>query len=384
MIKVEWVNSAADISADLWEACFRAPFEGLWWYETLEKSGLEDQFTFLYGVVYEDEKTVAIAPAFIMNVPIRLVVPPFLLPTANFLGQFFPSLLYQRTFFIGSPCSEEGRVGMINNENVLERLCAVNQAMQAQADTMQAPVRVWKDFSDQHKSAFKILLKTEGLFSLVSFPGTEVKLEGANKEAYLGSLKSSRRIKLKKKLKQAANAPVDVQILQQPDTQTMDALFDLFWQTYEKGDTKFERLNRQFFDLISVHSHCYYVILCERGSQKIVAFMMCFKLDEHVINKFIGIDYSQPKDWFLYFRLWEAAVEWSYSMGASAIESGQTGYAPKIELGNDMITLANYCKHKNPIIHWIYAIGAKTVNWNTLDKDLAIFVKAYPELLPAK
>ena len=382
MIKVEWVNSEADIPAALWETCFQAPFEGRWWYAALEKSGLEDQFSFMYGVVYEDDKAVAIAPAFVMNVPIRLVVPPALLPAVNVLGKIIPSLLYQRTFFIGSPCSDEGRIGMINVENVATRLLAINQAMQAQADQLQAPMRVWKDFSNVHQADFTSILKPEGLFQLISFPSTEVKLEGTNFQSYLSALKSSRRSKLNKKLKQAANAPVEVEVLQQPNAQNMDEIFNLFWQTYEKGDTKFERLNRQFFDLISAQEHSYYVILREQKTKKILAFMLCFKLGEHVINKFIGIDYSQPKEWFLYFRLWEAAVEWTYSVSARSIQSGQTGYAPKIELGNDMIALTNYCKHKNPLVHWIYAKIASTVNWNTLDEDLAIFVKAYPELQP--
>ncbi len=382
MVKVEWLNSETDIPTTLWEACFHAPFEGRWWYAALEKSRLEDQFSFMYGVVYENDKAVAIAPAFVMNVPIRLVVPPALLPIVNVLGKVMSSLLYQRTFFIGSPCSDEGRVGMINDENVAGRLRAINQAMQIQADNLQAPMRVWKDFPNQHKTEFSALLNTEGLFQLISFPGTEVKLEGANLQDYLGALKSSRRSKLNKKLKQAANAPVEVEVLQQPDIHNTEEIFSLFWQTYEKGDTKFERLNRQFFDLISAQEHSYYVILREQKTKKILAFMLCFKLDGHVINKFIGIDYSQPKEWFLYFRLWQAAVEWAYSVGARSIQSGQTGYAPKIELGNDMIALTNYCKHKNPLVHWIYTKVASTVNWNTLDGDLAIFVKAYPELQP--
>ncbi len=110
--------------------------------------------------------------------------------------------------------------------------------------------------------------------------------------------------------------------------------------------------------------------------------MLCFALGKHVINKFIGIDYSRPKEWFLYYRLWEATVAWAYSIGARSIQSGQTGYAAKIELGNDMVPLTNYCKHKNPIMHWIYARVAKMVNWDTLDEDLSAYVKAYPDLMP--
>lgn len=388
MLRVEWVDSATKISDALWAACFAAPFEGRWWYMALEQAGLQDQFAFVYGVVYakgqngELDTAIAIAPAFVMNVPISLVVPPALLPVVQLFSKVMPSLLYQRTFFIGSPCSDEGRVGMMEGIDVAPVLEVVNQAMQMYADEIKAPMRVWKDFSNQHQPAFAKLLPKAGLFRLVSFPGTEVKLAGQNSDGYLGSLKASRRNKLKKKLKQAAQAPVDVEVVQQPDTAMMDEIFALFWQTYEKGDTKFERLNRTFFDLITQYEHATYVMLRDRNTRKIVSFMLCFQLGEHVINKFIGIDYRQPKEWFLYFRLWEAAVAWSYSVGATVIQSGQTGYAPKIELGNDMIALTNYCRHHNPIVHWVYAAVARTVNWDTLDDDLAIYAKAYPEHVP--
>jgi len=382
MLNINWVNSEADIPPDLWEQCFPAPFEGRWWYQALEHCGIEDQFTFLYGVISDQSGPVAIAPAFLMDVPIRLVLPPALLPMANLLGRLFPSALYQRTLFIGSPCSDEGMVGMRAGLSRLEVFRCVHQSMKQQADRLNASMRVWKDFPQSCSADFSALAQAEGLFPLVSFPGTLVSLPGATKEAYLASLKASRRNKLKKKLRLAADAPVDVEVLQQPDAATMDELFGLFWQTYEKGTTKFERLNRSFFDIVTAQPHAYFIILRERTTGDIVAFMLCFALGEHVINKFIGIDYQQPKEWFLYFRLWEAAVDWTLSQGAKSIQSGQTGYAPKIELGHEMVSLTNYCAHRNRLIHWIYASVAKTVNWETLDADLAIYLDAYPDLRP--
>ncbi|MCX7172217.1 MAG: hypothetical protein NTY41_18585, partial [Proteobacteria bacterium] len=98
----------------------------------------------------------------------------------------------------------------------------------------------------------------------------------------------------------------------------------------------------------------------------------------HVINKFVGIDYARPREWLLYFRLWEAALDWALSRGARSIQSGQTGYAPKIELGHRLVSLTNYCSHRNPLIHLIYAQVAKTVSWATLDQDLARYLKAHP------
>lgn len=382
MYKVEWHHSVDDIPDYLWQECFPAPYEGKWWYAALGQARLDDQFSFIYGLVKEDDKPIAIAPAFLMDVPIALVIPPVLLPVFNVLGKLFPSLLYQRTFFIGSPCSDEGRVGMTRDVEADQVFACINKAMHVQADQLGATMRVWKDFAVEQASSLMPLLKDGGLFHLVSFPGTSLHLEGKNKNDYISSLKASRRNKLKKKMKQANEAPVFVEFVTQPSEAVMDEIFSLFWQTYEKGNTKFEQLNRAFFDQISQYENSHYVILRKNESKEMLSFMLCFKLGEHVVNKFIGIDYSQPKEWFLYFRLWDAAVEWSYSVGATSIQSGQTGYAPKIELGNDMVALSNYCQHKNPMVNFIYKMVAKTINWDTLDPDLAVYVKAYPEFRP--
>jgi len=348
----------------------------------LEQCGIQEQFTFLYGVVRDSSGPVAIAPAFLMDVPIRLVLPPALLPLANLLGSVVPSALFQRTLFIGSPCSDEGRVGMLPGVNRLEVYRCVNRALQAQADRLKAPMRVWKDFPAACAEDCLALSKSEGLFPLVSFPGTIVRFPGPAKEDYFAALKSSRRNKLKKKLKLAANIPVDVEVVREPDTRTLDQIFSLFWQTYEKGTTKFERLNRRFFELAASLPQSYFIVLRERATASIVAFMLCFAFGEQVINKFIGIDYRRPKEWFLYFRLWDAAVDWSLSRGAKSIQSGQTGYAPKIEIGHELVPLSNYCAHGNSLVHWIYARVAKTVNWDTLDEDLALYLRAYPDSRP--
>lgn len=378
--EVNWFNSASEIPSELWGGCFPEPFEGYWWYQALELAGLHGQFTFLYAVVSDASGSVAIAPAFIMNVPMQLVLPPQLNTLANLIGCLFPSALYQRTLFIGSPCSDEGRVGMLESVNRSEVLSCINQGMQLQAKILNASMRVWKDFPQDYANDFRAF--KNNLFPLVSFPGTLVDFPNANKELYLASLKASRRNKLKKKLRLAAEAPVKFDVLRQPDSVTLDEIFSLFWQTYEKGSTKFERLNRKFFDLVAAESHSYFIVLREHASGEIVAFMLCFALGKHVINKFIGINYQKPKEWFLYFRLWEAAVDWSTGHGATSMQSGQTGYSPKIELGHKLVPFTNYCAHINPIIHRIYARVAKTINWDTLDEDLAIYLQAYPEHKP--
>lgn len=382
MYKLNWFQSVEDIPKGLWADFFPAPYEGKWWFASLELAELESQFKFFYGLITYDDKPVAIAPAFLMDVPIGLVIPPALLPIFNFLGKIFPSILYQRTFFIGSPCSDEGRIGHIENANLKEIFAKINSEMTAKAEELGASMRVWKDFTLEQRSGLKHMADNDDMFHLVSFPGTHLDLIGTNKNDYYESLKQSRRHNLKKKIKKGSAAPVFVEVIQNPNKKVMDEVFTLFWQTYEKGDTKFEQLNQKFFDEISRYENAHYVVMRHKESKKMVAFMLCFKLGNHVINKFIGIDYSQPKEWFLYFSLWDAVVEWCYVVGAHSIQSGQTGYQAKILMGNSLVELSNYCRHKNPFVNFIYRMVAKTISWETLDSDLAQFIKAHPELKP--
>lgn len=366
----------------MWDACFPPPLEGRWWYRALERCGIGDQFQFIYGLVRMQGQPVAIVPAFVMNVPITLILPSWLLPAARLIGRVAPALLHQRTLFVGSPCSDEGAIGTVPGADRYAVLQCVQQALHEQARKLNAPMLVWKDFPASCDNVMEQLSRSAGMFRIVSFPGTIVDLTGSAKEDYFAALKAKRRHLLRKKLRRSVeNVAVDVDVVQQPDAKSMGEIFGLFWQTYQKATTKFERLNRQFFDLIAREPQSHFIMLRESSTGKLVAFMLCFAFHDHVINKFIGIDYQRPKEWYLYFRLWEAVLGWSYSRGAQSIQSGQTGYAPKIELGHKIVPLTNHCVHRNPLIHRIYAAVARTVSWQTLDADLARHIAAHPEVL---
>ncbi len=371
---VRFVQSEAQIDAQLWEACFPPPLEGRWWYAALERAGLEGQFAFLYGVIQREGVPVGIAPAFVMDFPVSLVAPPALMGTVERLGRIFPKQVKPRSLFVGSPCADEGTVGMLPGVDAKSALRALQQAVEEQARLLGAALLVWKDF----RADLDWLAHEAGLFPVVSFPGTIVEL-GGSKEAYFTALKGSRRHQLRKKIRRSvASVDVRVEVVQRPDERTLDAVFALFWQTYEKATTKFEKLNRRFFELIAEQPQAHFVLLREGSTGDLVAFMLCFDLGAKVINKFLGIDYGRPKEWLLYFRLWDAAVDWALARGAAVIQSGQTGYAPKIETGHRLVPLTNYCAHRNRAIHAIARLAARRIDWSSLDDDLAGYVRAHP------
>ncbi|MGA8137910.1 MAG: GNAT family N-acetyltransferase [Pseudomonas gingeri] len=366
MLQVQWASHAASVPATLWESCFSG-VEGRWWYEALEEGGLEDQFEFAYAILEKDGQPIGLAPTFIMNVPMELVVPPVI---AKML-RVIPTLRYQRTLFVGSPCSDEGTIGLLPGYSLADILGPLQDALSLRAKAKNAAMTVWKDFGEAQKAAFEGLCATRGLFPMVSFPGTAVELAPGGFEGYLKTLKSRHRYLLKKKLKHGlVPGALTVQVVQQPDEATLQELYSLFLQTYEKGKTKFEKLTFEFFRQIALKPESHFILLSDEKTGKMVAFMLCFLLGDKAINKFIGIDYQAGKQLHLYFQLWEQAVKWSCSVGATRLDSGQTGYRVKRELGHHLVPLDCYCRHRNPLLHRVFGAVAKGITWQSLDPDL--------------
>jgi hypothetical protein len=378
--EVEFLKKASQIPSDLWEACFQLPAEGRWWYETLDQSGIDDQFTFFYGLIKHFGRSVGIVPVFVMDVPVEQVAPHEFLRVLRLVGRIVPSVLCQRTLFVGSPILDEGRVGLVSHVNRRAALLSLQVALEKKADELRAAMIVWKDFPESSSADFHWLSQQRRLFRVISFPNTVVEFPSHRKEDYFAAMKGSRRHNLKKKLRRSREqVALGVEIVQRPDSKTLDDIFGLFWQTYEKSATKFERLNPKFFEIIAEKQATLFVILREKGTGEMVAFMLCLDMGERLINLFIGMDYSRPKEWMLYFRLWEAAVDLALSRGFTAIVSGRSSYAIKIEMGHKLVPLNNYCWHRNIFFHEIYRILAQRVDWASLDEVLARFLKAHPD-----
>jgi uncharacterized protein len=376
-VSIRWLNSVDDLPAELWERCFPPPLEGRWWYATMENCGIRDQFEFSYGLIEQDGVPIGIAPTFVMDVPLDILAPEKLAAVVRFAGRVVRKLGFQRTLFVGSPCSDEGTVGLVPGTNLSQVAGLLQTALDQRATAVGASMIVWKDFAEADSAALSPLIKSHGLFQVVSFPGTRIALPAGGFENYLKSLKSSHRHNLKKKLKRGKEALATIStVVQNPDVALREEIFALFWQTYLKGKTKFEKLNIKFFELIAAEPTAYFVLIRRSDTGRLVAFMLCFDCGQRAINKFIGIDYS-IENAFLYFQLWEAFVDWASQRGFAEIQSGQTGYRAKMDMGHSLVPLNNFCRCRNELVHKIFAWQAKGISWQTIDTDLRNVKQAF-------
>jgi GNAT acetyltransferase-like protein len=371
-ITLRWLASATDIPADLWARAFPPPLEGSWWYRALEQGRLEDQFRFVYGMLERAEQPIGIVPAFEMDVPIDLVGPPLVARIVRTAGRLVHRLRYLRTLFVGSPCADEGTIGLLPNEPLGPVLAIVEDALEDYARSAGASMVVWKDFPDEVKPDLDRLAETRGLFRVVSFPGTRLELSGASFEDYLAALRRPKRHRLRRNLRRGAEAlPLLGSVVTRPSGPILEEIFALFGQTYVRGMTKFERLTPEFFSAIAAEAPAHFALLRDAATGRLAAFMLLLLVGKRAINKFIGIDYRLGREGKLYFQLWEQAVRWAYAAGVTELQSGQTGYPVKLDLGHKLVPLTNYCKHRNPFVHAVFAAVTSRVDWASLDPDLA-------------
>jgi uncharacterized protein len=379
---LKWCTRTIEIPESLWQSCFKPPMEGLFWYRALESANLSDQFTFAFGLLQVDGTPAGIVPTFLFDLPLDLVIPPTLarlvVPIAR--GPL-RTLAFQKTFFIGNVAGEEGQIGLAPGGSLQDFVPFIHHAACVKARALGATMVVWKEFPAGDRAALDQLVESERAFRTVSYPGTTIPLVSGGYAALVATLRSDRRWKINNKLRRGAKQiAVATSFVASPNRDELKEIFALFRQTYERGATKFERLTPEFFAAIAETDESTFIFQRDADTGKMLAFMLVFDLGQRVINQFIGIDYAAAEGGFLYFRLFVAAYDWACTTGAKFMQSGQTGYMAKLDLGHRLVHLWNYCEHLNPLVHRIYRRVGARITLDSLDGELHQYLEVHPEL----
>jgi len=370
-LRVEWRGSADDIPSELWEQCFRPPFEGRWLYATLEQSGLEEQFTFAYALVMREQSILAIAPVFTTILPISIIAPDFIDTMLKLGGPLTRRLRFQKALFVGSPCSDEGHVGTLPGVRLEDVAPLLQEAIWDFSNGNGCAIVAWKDFPQSAWPSLRGLVRDAGLCEVVSYPGTLIAEIGRNFDEYLRGLSAKQRHNLRKKLRLSkTEIGLTVEIVSDADDDLIEEIWPLFQNTYSKSTIKFERLTKRFWKVVAAQPQTRLILLREVREKKAVAFMLVGLEGKRAINKYIGIDYSLGTKSFLYFRLWEEFLQWATLIGAEGVQCGQTSYEAKLDLGHELVPLKNFFRYRNPLIHRIASLVARHITWGTLDETL--------------
>ena len=126
-----------------------------------------------------------------MDVPVDQVAPQQFLRLLRLVGKIMPSVLSQRTLFVGSPILDEGRVGLIPHVNRRDALLSLQLALETKANELRAPLIVWKDFPESSVADFNWLSRQRRLFRVISLPNTRRRISVTQQRGLFRSLEGN-------------------------------------------------------------------------------------------------------------------------------------------------------------------------------------------------
>ncbi|EPR72197.1 hypothetical protein ADIWIN_2697 [Winogradskyella psychrotolerans RS-3] len=177
---------------------------------------------------------------------------------------------------------------------------------------------------------------------------------------YTTALKSKYRVKANRA--DAKSADLNAKLFSEDDIEIhKDALQELYQNTIDNADFNAQILNldtyihlkRTFKDLFIVKG--YFL------EEKLVGFLSAMQNDSHLDAHFIGIDYSQNKEFAIYPRILNDYVRLGIETQSTQINLGRTASEIKSTLGAEPEALTCYCKHKRYIPNQILKPFIKNV-----------------------
>jgi predicted N-acyltransferase len=345
-IKYRIVDSILKIDRRDWDSVFGNIPEGYDFYHTLEKSNFKE-FSFFYLILYRKENILLIAPLFVADLYLDIVLKGITKRIIHFIRCFLPRFFVLKTLFCGSPFGENGVLGIGKDSKDTSTL--IHQLAEVMARfnrENKIPFIVFKDFLKDDTSLLDSL-KEKGFFKIDSFPSVRMELNFNSLEHYFQSLSYATRKDLRRKIKKATSQGyLNVKTVENVED-IIEDVYRLYLNTYHASKIKFEFLNKDFFIHVSKEFKPHTRYFLYYVGDRLCAFNLCFVYDDLLIDKFIGFDYEIARPYSLYFVSWCFNIEWCLKHSIQFYQTGQTDYEPKTKLGGSLVPLYAYFKHNN-------------------------------------
>jgi predicted N-acyltransferase len=356
-VRYRIVDSILKINRGDWDSVFGNIPEGYDFYHALEKSNLKE-FSFYYLILYRNENILSIAPLFVADLYLDIVLKGMAKKIVHSIRRFIPRFFVLKTLFCGSPFGENGVLGIRKDfKDTSALIHQLAEVMGRFSRENKIPFIVFKDFLKDDSSSLHFL-KEKGFFKIESFPSVRMELNFNSLEQYFQSLSYSTRKDLRRKIKEAYSlGHLKVKTVESVED-IIEDIYRLYLNTYHASKIKFEFLTKDFFIHVSkeLKPHTQYFLYYV--GDRLCAFNLCFVYDDLLIDKFIGFDYEIAHQYSLYFVSWYFNIEWCLKHSIHFYQPGQTDYETKIKLGGSLVPLYSYFKHNNFLFNLIIKLLA--------------------------
>lgn len=201
-------------------------------------------------------------------------------------------------------------------------------------------------FSNLADSGFLMLYGQALAYVPVSFASTD---------EYLMRLSRTRRKDIKRKLR--ALSEIEISEVGTGDAffsdKTIEELYGLYLNVYEKSYVHFDRLTISFFRRVFRDPDVGGIVFLYRHQGEVIGFNLCFEARQYLVDKYVGFRYPKSQEFNLYFVSWFHNIEYCLRRGLKAFVAGWTDPEIKAYLGADFTHTFHAVYIANPILRLV-------------------------------
>ena len=178
---------------------------------------------------------------------------------------------------------------------------------------------------------------------------------------YKNALKSKYRVKANKA--DSKSEVLEAKVFSEKDIEThKDQLQGLYLNTIDNADFNAQILNLDTYIHLKKAFKEKFIVKGYFLEGKLVGFLSAMQNDAHLDAHFIGIDYSNNKEFAIYPRILNDYVRLGIETKSNQINLGRTASEIKSTLGAEPKALTCYCKHKRYIPNQVLKPFIKNVH----------------------
>ncbi len=288
----------------------------------------------------------ALQPGFIVRQDLALGTPAALTTLVRAVRRVWPHFLRPRMLMLGCFAGEAHWQGGELASRTLR------EAAEHYANERGISLITFKEFPASARLAFAA---AAGYARVPSYPGVRLPINFPSFDAYLETLSKPTRKNLRRKFRDsAAQGAVDLEVSSAPSPATIDEIFALYAQVYERSEVRFEKLTREYFAAVAhdLPDRARFFLWRHRG--RLVAFNLCFVHDGTLYDDYLGLDYAVAHELHLYFLTFRDVLTWAIDRGLREYYSTPLSYEPKLHLHFALVPLDLYVRHTSPWMNPLY------------------------------
>ena len=359
---------------DAWKRAFDTRCKDHRYYEIIEKT-LQSGFEHYYLLLEDHSGSIrAVQPVFFVRQNLVEGIPGKFRSIVDFVRKRFPRFLTMRVLMVGC-AGGEGHLGACSPEDEQWVAETLHESLHTIAKQKKASLVVLKDFPSRYREKLSSF-SSNGYARVPSMPLTELALNYADFDEFLGTLGKATRKNLRRKFRKTERAPkIELEVLTDI-TPYVDEIYPLYLQVHERSPLKFETLTKDYFRSLGreMPERARFFIWRQLG--KIVAFSSCLVHGDTIYDDCLGLDYRVALDLHLYFYTLRDVISWSLQQRLKYYCSNPLNYDPKLHLGCRLVPLDLYVRHTAPVLNPIFRRAVKYLEPTRHDPVLRQFPNA--------